>query len=116
MVNDDISAALGGSAIRPGDPDWDAARRFHSGIGDPALIVRASSVEDVRSAVALAAREGLEIMVRGGGHSAWGTLPGGATIDIAALDDVTLDGTRVRVGAARAGATSRASSRPVGSA
>ena len=98
MVNDDISAALGGSALRPGDPDWDAARRFHSGIGDPALIVRASSVEDVRSAVALAAREGLEIMVRGGGHSAWGTLPGGATIDIAALDDVTLDGTRVRVG------------------
>ena len=37
-------------------------------------------------------------MVRGGGHSAWGALPGGLTLDLAALDDVDVDGTLVRVG------------------
>jgi FAD/FMN-containing dehydrogenase len=37
-------------------------------------------------------------MIRGGGHSAWGGVPGGLTLDISALDEVEVDGTRVRVG------------------
>lgn len=98
MANDDISAALGGAVIRPGDPDWDAARRFHSGIGEPALVIRASSVDDVRSAVLHAAAEGLDVMVRSGGHSAWGSVPGGLTLDLSALSDVAVDGTRVSIG------------------
>lgn len=109
MAIDDLPAAVRGIAIRPGDPEWDAARRFHSGIGEPALIVRASSVDDVRAAVGLARAEGLDIMVRGGGHSAWGSLPGGVTIDLAALSDVSVAGTRVRVGGgAQWGAVARA--------
>jgi FAD/FMN-containing dehydrogenase len=105
MAIEELRAALGGAAIRPGDPDWDAARRFHSGIGDPVLIVRAGSVADVRSAVQYARGEGLDVMVRGGGHSAWGAVPGGLTIDLSALADVaprdagSSDGaTRVAVG------------------
>ncbi|WP_203137927.1 FAD-binding oxidoreductase [Microbacterium sp. JZ31] len=97
MADDDFTAALG-TVIRPGDPDWDVARRFHSGIGEPALIARASSTDDVRAAVGFAAAEGLPVMVRGGGHSAWGTVPGGLTLDLSALADVSVDGTRVRVG------------------
>lgn len=92
------SSDFRGTLIRPGGPGWDAARRFHSGIGDPALILRPASLEDVRSAVVLAVSEGLDILVRSGGHSAWGTVPGGATIDLSALDDVAVEGTRVRVG------------------
>ena len=87
-----------GAVVAPGDPDWDAARRFHSGIGEPAVIVRASSVDDVRAALRYAAAERLDVMVRGGGHSAWGAVPGGLTIDLAALDDIDVDGTLVRVG------------------
>ncbi|MBF0815796.1 FAD-binding oxidoreductase [Microbacterium paludicola] len=98
MANDDISAALGGVVIRPGDPDWDAARRFHSGIGEPALVIRAASVDDVRSVVRYAAAEGLEVLVRSGGHSAWGSVPGGLTLDLAALADVAVEGTRVSIG------------------
>lgn len=98
MAIDDLGAALGAVAIRPGDPEWDAARRFHSGIGEPALVVRASSLDDVRAAVRHAAAEGLEIMVRGGGHSAWGAVPGGLTLDLSALAGITVDGSRVRVG------------------
>lgn len=87
-----------GTVIRPGDDEWDSARSFHSGIGEPTVIVRASSVDDVRAALRYAASEHLDVMVRGGGHSAWGAVPGGLTVDLAALDDVHVDGTRVSVG------------------
>jgi FAD/FMN-containing dehydrogenase len=86
------------AVIRPGDPDWESARRFHSGIGEPAAVIRASSVDDVRGALRYAAAERLEVMIRSGGHSAWGGVPGGLTVDISALDDISVDGTRVHVG------------------
>jgi FAD/FMN-containing dehydrogenase len=98
MTIDELTAAIGGTVIRPGDSDWESARRFHSGIGEPSLIIRAASVDDVRGAVRYAAAERLDIMVRSGGHSAWGTVPGGLTIDISALDDVSVSGTRVSIG------------------
>jgi FAD/FMN-containing dehydrogenase len=98
MTIDDLTTAIGGTVIRPGDSDWESARRFHSGIGEPALIIRASTVDDVRGAVRYAAAERLDVLVRGGGHSAWGTVAGGLTIDISALDDISVEGTRVRVG------------------
>ena len=40
----------------------------------------------------------MPIVVRSGGHSAWGGVPGGLTLDVGALDDVEVDGTLVRVG------------------
>ncbi|MDQ7879944.1 FAD-binding oxidoreductase [Microbacterium sp. QXD-8] len=98
MSNDDLSAGYVGTVIRPGDSEWESARRFHSGIGEPAAVIRAASVDDVRGAVRYASAERLEIMIRGGGHSAWGGVPGGLTLDISALDAVEVDGTRVRVG------------------
>ena len=61
-------------------------------------IVRVGSVADVVSAVRWAADQHVPIVVRGGGHSAWGSVPGGLTLDLAALDDVEVDGTLVRVG------------------
>ncbi|GAA1958051.1 FAD-binding oxidoreductase [Microbacterium deminutum] len=84
--------------IAPGDPDWDDARRFHTGIGEPTVVVRASTVDDVRAALRYASAERLDVMVRSGGHSAWGTIPGGLTLDLAALSDVAVDGELVRVG------------------
>jgi FAD/FMN-containing dehydrogenase len=90
--------ALTGSLAEPRDETWDEARRFHSGIGDPALVVRAASVADVQAAVRYAAEQGLPVCVRGGGHSAWGMVPGGVTVDLAALAEVAVDGTLVRVG------------------
>ncbi|WP_127818751.1 FAD-binding oxidoreductase [Microbacterium sp. CPCC 204701] len=109
MTLDELTTAIGGTIIRPGDPDWDAARRFHSGIGEPAVVIRASNVDDVRGALRYAAAERLDVMVRSGGHSAWGQVPGGVTIDLSALDDVSVDGTRVSVGGgAQWGAIARA--------
>jgi FAD/FMN-containing dehydrogenase len=100
METTELSERLRGSLVRPGDGAWDSARLFHSGIGEPDLIVRAADVDDVRAAVAFAAAASLPIGVRGGGHSAWGTLSGGVVIDLAALDAVEVDAParRVRVG------------------
>lgn len=98
MSNDDLSAGSVGTVIRPGDSEWESARRFHSGIGTPAAVIRATTVDDVRRALRYAAAERLEVMIRGGGHSAWGGVPGGLTLDISALDDVEVDGTRARIG------------------
>nr|BFF12078.1 hypothetical protein GCM10025699_33810 [Microbacterium flavescens] len=87
-----------GTVVKPGDAEWDAARSFHSGVGEPTIIVRPSSVDDVRAAVRYAASERLDVMVRGGGHSAWGAVPGGVTLDLDALDDIRVDGALVHVG------------------
>ena len=87
-----------GAVVSPGDPGWDEARAFHAGIGEPTVIVRASSVDDVRAALRYAAAERLDVMVRGGGHSVWGAVPGGLTLDLAALDAIQVEGTLVRVG------------------
>lgn len=98
MTVSTLKELVPGAVVAPGDPEWDEARRFHSGIGEPTAVVRASSVDDVRGALRYAASEHLDVMVRSGGHSAWGAVPGGVTLDLAALDDVKIDGTLVRVG------------------
>ncbi|HWM15648.1 MAG TPA: FAD-binding protein, partial [Microbacterium sp.] len=98
MRIDGLISELPGRALAPGDDGWDAARHFHSGVGEPDVIVRATSVEDVASAVRWASAEKVPVVVRSGGHSAWGSIPGGLTLDLAALNDVEVDGTLVRVG------------------
>jgi FAD/FMN-containing dehydrogenase len=107
----DLSATLTGTLVRPGDEGWDSARLFHSGIGEPDLIVRAAVVDDVRAAVTYAAGTARPVVVRGGGHSAWGSVPGGVVVDLSALSDIRIDrGTR-RVsigGGATWGAVARA--------
>lgn len=94
----ELESALPGRVVRPGDEGWDAARRFHSGVGEPALVVRPGTIADVVAAVRHAAAESLPIMVRGGGHSAWGELPGGMTISLSEIAGITIDGDIVRVG------------------
>lgn len=94
----ELRRTLAGSLVTADDDEWDAARLFHSGIGEPDLIVRAATVDDVRAAVRHASADQQPVMVRSGGHSAWGEVHGGVTIDIAALHDVAVDGETVRIG------------------
>jgi FAD/FMN-containing dehydrogenase len=98
MTAGDLQTGIAGTVFAPGDPAWDSARLFHSGIGEPALIVRAASVDDVRAAVSYAQAERMPVAVRGGGHSAWGTVPGGVVVDLSELNEVTVEGHRVSVG------------------
>ncbi|WP_141932240.1 FAD-binding oxidoreductase [Microbacterium sp. SLBN-146] len=102
MTLSELRAAVSGAVITPDDSEWDAARLFHSGIGLPTAIVRPASLADVRAAVMWAAASGSPVVVRGGGHGPWGSVPGGLTVDLGAFTsvdvDIDADGALVRVG------------------
>src|SRR3954454_18792244 len=78
---------LRGTAVLPGDSDYDSARRIWNGAHDrhPAVIVRCAGVVDVIRTVNLARSEGLPLAVRGGGHS----IPGFSTVDGGILLDLS---------------------------
>ena len=81
--------------LRPGDAEYDEARRVWNAMVDrrPALIARCREARDVVSSVALARREGLEIGVRCGGHSVVGlAVPeSGLMIDLSPMGGVRVD-------------------------
>lgn len=89
-------------AIRPGDPEYDAARATKMGTASPAVILRPTTPDEVAEAIRYARAEGLAIAVRSGGHNAmsFGTVDDGVVIDLARLDTVEVLGEgRVRIGA-----------------
>ena len=69
----------------------------------PAAVVRAASVQDVARTVRVAAEEGVELSIRGGGHNIAGLAlsDGGLTLDMSGFRDVVVDpdARTVRVGA-----------------
>jgi len=94
--------------ITADDPDYDEARAVHNGMFDkhPKAVIRAEQVADVIGAVNFARDTGLDLSVRGGGHSApgFGTNNGGAVIDLSQMRQVHVDPGR-RTARAGGGAT-----------
>ena len=99
----ELRETLRGTAIVPGDADYDAARAVWNGMHDkrPAIIVRCAGTADVINAVRFARSQGLTIAVRSGGHS----IPGFSTVDDGIVIDLSpMKGIHVDV----AGRTARA--------
>src|SRR3954454_9812263 len=96
----ELEGALKGTVVRPGDKDYDEARRVwnHAIDKKPALIVRAASTDDVVKAVRFAASEGLPVAVRGGAHSVAGfsTCDDGIVVDLSAMTTVAVDASERR--------------------
>jgi len=94
-LTDAFERALRGPLIRPGDANYDLARRVWNGNVDrrPALIARCMGVADVRSAVNFARDHDLVLSVRGGGHSApgYGTNDGGLVLDMSLMKGIRVD-------------------------
>lgn len=92
---DDLRAAVAGAVHIPGDPGYDQARTVWNGDVDrhPAAVVVAAGAPDVAAAVLFAQRAGLEVTVRGGGHSYAGhaVSDGGLMIHLGALNAVSVD-------------------------
>lgn len=94
----DISPSA--EVIRPGEAGYDVARQLWNAANDlsPAIIVRCTSAENIQAAVLEAVRSGLEIAVRGGGHSfpGYSCVNDGLMIDLSRMNGVVVDPTTRR--------------------
>ena len=89
-----------GEVIEPTDEGYDAARAVQNGMIDrhPTVIVRAANMGGAIAAVDFARESGLDLAVRGGGHS----VPGFGTCDGVVLDLSGMRGVRVDAAAGTA--------------
>jgi FAD/FMN-containing dehydrogenase len=90
-----LRAAFDGRVIAPDDPGYDQARRVFYGSIDhrPAVIVRPTTPAEVAQVVTIARETGLELAVRGGGHSLAGHsgTDGGIVLDLAGMTALAID-------------------------
>jgi FAD/FMN-containing dehydrogenase len=91
QLRDDLRGAL----ILPDDPGYDEARAtFYGGIDlHPRLIARVADASDVARVVAFSRERGLELAVRGGGHSPAGhcVTEGGVVLDLSDMKALEID-------------------------
>ena len=84
-----------GDVIAPDDAEFEEARKVHNGMIDkrPAVIVRAANAGDAMTTVNYARDNGLDLSVRGGGHSGpgFGTNDGGVALDFSRMRGVRVD-------------------------
>ena len=92
---DALRETVTGEVIAEGDPAYDEARSVYNGMIDkrPLAVARCTGTADVAAVINVARAEGLDLSVRGGGHSApgFGTNDGGLVIDLGPLHDVVVD-------------------------
>ena len=86
---------LRGKLLRPGDEEYEKARRVWNGMIDrrPALIAQCADVADVMTSVNFARDNGLVVAVRGGSHNVTGNAvsDGGLTIDLSRMKGIWVD-------------------------
>jgi len=93
-----LRSVVRGQVLAPADDGFDEARRVWNDMVDrmPALIVRCAGPDDVAAAIGFARRAGLDVGVKGGGHSVVGqAVPaGGLMIDLSPMGGVEVDPAR----------------------
>jgi len=90
-----LAAAMRGRLVTPDTPDYDEVRRIWNAMIDrrPALIARCHGAADVIAGVNFAAKHGIAMSVRGGGHNIAGSAvcDDGLTIDLSPMRAVRVD-------------------------
>jgi FAD/FMN-containing dehydrogenase len=91
----ELESSFRGQLIGPGGPGYDEHRKVWNGSIDrsPALIARCAGVADVIAALRFARQTGLDVAVRGGGHSFPGlsVCDGGIVIDLGPMKGIRVD-------------------------
>jgi FAD/FMN-containing dehydrogenase len=104
-VHSELSEALTGTVVLPGDPGWDAARSGFNLMDDqhPAAVAFSADATNVAAAVKYASRAALRVAHQATGHNQGplGDLDGTLLLNVSRLQEVRVDpGARqVRVGA-----------------
>ena len=102
-VSSDLSSELPGTVIASGEEGFDAALAAAVWNGDidrhPAAIARPNSSAEVASVVSAVRRLGLDLTVRGGGHSFAGhaVADNAVMVDLSQLNEIDVDPTSGRV-------------------
>jgi FAD/FMN-containing dehydrogenase len=96
-----LRGACRGPVIRPGDAEYDSARRIWNGSIDkhPGVILQCSGLADVIAAVRFARNNDLLVAIRGGGHNVGGraVCDGGLVIDLSRMKGIHVDARARRV-------------------
>lgn len=97
-------SGLRGQALRPDDTDYESSCRHWSGriFKRPGLIVRCAGTADVIATVRFARDQGLDLAVRGGGHTRNSSCEGGILINLSDMRQLKVD-PQGRVALAQAG-------------
>src|SRR4029453_6718723 len=84
-----LTETVRGRVITASDPDYDDARSVYNAMHDrrPLAGVRCTDSADVRAGVPAARDSGVELAIRGGGHSVpgFGTVDDGLVIDLSPM-------------------------------
>ncbi|MEU1084164.1 FAD-binding oxidoreductase [Streptomyces sp. NPDC005908] len=99
-----LAGHLDGRLVRPGDGDWETARRLYNTRFDslrPTAVAYVRHADDIRTALSHAREHEVPLAVRSGGHSyaGWSSGDGRLIVDVSGLDAVRLDGDTAVVGA-----------------
>ena len=90
-----LTETVRGRVITAADPDYDDARAVYNAMCDrrPHAIVRCTDSADVIAVIAAARDRGLDLAIRGGGHSVpgFGTVDDGLVIDLSPMKGVRVD-------------------------
>lgn len=91
----DVSDRFRGELLQPGDAAFESASRIRNMRvqGRPAVVARCLGAADVAAALRIARDRGLEVSVRGGGHSigGWSSNDGGLVVDLTLMRQVRID-------------------------
>ncbi|MFD7911845.1 FAD-binding oxidoreductase [Streptomyces sp. NPDC059752] len=105
---DQLRERVRGAVVTPDDESYDEARKVHNAMIDrrPAAVVHCANAGDVMAAVDFARENGLDLAVRGGGHSVpgFGTCDRGVVADLSGMRGVRVDAAG-RTARAEGGAT-----------
>jgi FAD/FMN-containing dehydrogenase len=104
----ELQDQVAGQVVAAGDADYEQARVVYNAMIDrrPRAVVACENVDDVRACVIYAREHGLDLAVRGGGHSVpgFGTVDDGIVVDLSRMRAVRVD-QRTATARAEGGAT-----------
>src|SRR5439155_19265464 len=100
QVESALRKRFSGSIVVPTDEGYDQARRVWNGMIDryPGVVLRPHTAADIVTGLSFAREQGLDVCVRGGGHSVAGfsTCDGGLVVDLRSMCDIRVDSARRR--------------------
>ena len=90
-----LTETVRGRVIIASDPDYDDARAVYNAMHDrrPHAVVQCTDSADVMAVIAAARDRGVDLAIRGGGHSVpgFGTVDDGLVIDLSPMKGVRVD-------------------------